>query len=170
MIPLPIGADSSNGNVEIRARGAGGVTNTVILPHWWSSAWVSPNRSAQVAGATRLAQHAGWLRNPGVADRTVAGRWPEHPEYQRYTGLGAANSTPHSEPHRHQSKVNYSKIFSRHTLKVGYEFLNNSHRGAGFQPQYGQDSYSGQYSARRRAANTVYNVADFLLERAVSIR
>ncbi len=61
-------------------------------------------------------------------------------------------------------KVNYSKIWGRHTLKAGYEFQAIDTLIDDFNPAYGQDIYGGQFSAPAgQKANTIYNLADFLL-------
>ena len=60
-------------------------------------------------------------------------------------------------------KVNYSRMFSQHSLKLGYEWQHIDTAVLDFSPQYGQDSYSGQFSAPVGASsNNIYNVADFL--------
>ena len=62
--------------------------------------------------------------------------------------MGRRNSTPQFQnPTVINPKVNYSKVFTRHTMKVGYEMQNIHTEVLDFSPQYGQDSYSGQFSA-----------------------
>ncbi len=166
VIPLPIGADSSNGNVEISSKqGAGGVTYTV-----------SPTSLVEFRLGITKSIGGKWpvqLGLPNMQDGYGIPGLPTEPSLagglntqsiNGYTGLGRRNSTPQFQnPTVINPKVNYSKIFSRHTLKVGYEFLTIHTEVLDFSPQYGQDSYSGQYSAPAgAAANTVYNVADFL--------
>jgi hypothetical protein len=61
-------------------------------------------------------------------------------------------------------KVNYSRILSRHTLKVGYEFQAIDTTIDDFNPAYGQDIYGGQFTnPTPTKSNAIYNLADFLL-------
>ena len=78
--------------------------------------------------------------------------------------MGRRNSTPQFQnPLVINPKVNYSKVLTRHTLKLGWEMQTIHTEVLDFSPQYGQDSYSGQFSAPPGAsANNIYNVADFL--------
>ena len=56
-----------------------------------------------------------------------------------------------------------ARSLSSHSLKLGYEFQTIHTDVLDFSPQYGQDSYGGQFSAPTGAAsNSIYNVADFL--------
>jgi hypothetical protein len=82
-----------------------------------------------------------------------------------YTSYGRDYTSPQwQDPLVINPKVNYSRIVGRHTLKIGYEyqtihtFLND------FNPAYGQDIYTGQFTnPTPTKSNTVYNLADFLL-------
>jgi len=61
-------------------------------------------------------------------------------------------------------KVNYSKIWGRHTVKLGYEYQAIDTLLNDFNPVYGQDYYAGQYSnPTPTKSNNFYNLADFLL-------
>jgi hypothetical protein len=81
-----------------------------------------------------------------------------------YTALGRQNSNPqHQDPFVINPRVNYSKVLSRHTLKLGYEYQNLNIDIEDFHPKYGQDTYSGQFSRPSGAgSNNLYNLADFL--------
>ena len=60
-------------------------------------------------------------------------------------------------------KANYSKILGRHSLKTGYEYQAVNTEIDDFNPAYGQDIYTGQFSNPTPAkSNALYNVADFL--------
>jgi TonB dependent receptor len=60
-------------------------------------------------------------------------------------------------------KINYSRVFGRHTFKIGYEFQAIDTLLEDFSPLYGQDIYNGQFSNPTPAKNnTLYNLADFL--------
>jgi hypothetical protein len=82
-----------------------------------------------------------------------------------YLNLGRRSSTPQFQnPTVYNPKVNYTRMFAQHSLKLGYEYQHIDTAVLDFSPQYGQDSYSGQFSAPVGAAsNNIYNVADFLL-------
>ncbi|MEK7753205.1 MAG: TonB-dependent receptor, partial [Acidobacteriota bacterium] len=165
IIPLPVGADNSQGNVNIvNKQGAGGLTYTL--------------------GPTSLVEF-----RMGVG-KTIGGKWPLQigmPNMQDaygiaglptdpslagglntqaingYQGMGRRSSTPQFQnPLLVNPKVNFSKILSRHTMKMGGEFQTIHTEILDFSPQYGSDSYSGQFSRSSGAANTIYNVADFL--------
>jgi hypothetical protein len=166
VLPLPIGNDQSNGNVTvINKQGAGGVTYTVSptsivefrlgITHDINGKWPIqiglPNMQDGygIPGLPTDADLAG-----GLNTQTISG----------YAGMGRRSSTPQFQnPWVINPKINFSKVFARHTLKLGYEFLTLHTEVLDFSPQYGQDSYGGQYSAAPgAAANTIYNVADFL--------
>jgi hypothetical protein len=82
-----------------------------------------------------------------------------------YTTMGRDNQSPQwQNPFVINPKVNYSKILSRHTLKVGYEFQAINEQFDDFNPAYGEDYYAGQFTnPTPTSSNAVYNLADFLL-------
>jgi hypothetical protein len=167
VIPLPLGADNSQGNVHIvNKQWAGGLTYTM---------------SSSSLLEFRL----------GVT-RSVAGKWPlqlDLPDMEReygitglptdesiagglstqsiggYQGLGRRSSVPQFQnPLAIDPKVNYSKIWARHSMKFGWEFQTIHTEINDFSPQYGNDTYSGQFSRPSgKSANNIYNIADFLL-------
>ncbi len=166
ILPLPLGTSDSNGNVHIvNKQGAGGVTYTL-----------SPTSLVEF----RLA-----------VTRTIGGKWPlqiglpdMEAEYgikglptdpalagglstqsiNGYVGLGRRTSTPQFQnPLVVNPKANYSKILSRHTMKLGWEFQTIHTEILDFSPQYGNDTYGGQFSRPASARqDNIYNVADFL--------
>lgn len=81
-----------------------------------------------------------------------------------YTGLGRQSSNPQfQDPTVINPRVNYTTILSGHSLKAGYEYQTVNTQIDDFNPKYGQDSYSGQFSRPSGAAsNNLYNLADFL--------
>jgi Carboxypeptidase regulatory-like domain/TonB dependent receptor/TonB-dependent Receptor Plug Domain len=81
-----------------------------------------------------------------------------------YTALGRQNSNPqHQDPLVFNPRVNYSKILTRHSLKIGYEHQAINTDIEDFHPKYGQDTYNGQFSRPAgRGSNNLYNLADFL--------
>jgi hypothetical protein len=165
-IPLPIGSDTSNGNVTIiNKQGAGGVTYTL-------------SSSSLIEARLGITKTVGgkWPVQIGMPDMLDAYGIPGLPtdpalagglntqSISGYQNMGRRNSTPQFQnPLVINPKVNFSRVFSRHTLKLGYEFQTIHTEILDFSPQYGQDTYAGQYSAPAGAkANNIYNVADFL--------
>ena len=78
--------------------------------------------------------------------------------------LGREQSSPqHQDPLVVNPKVNYSKIAGRHSLKAGLEYQMINTEIDDFQPKYGQDTYSGQFTRPSTGkSNNLYNIADFL--------
>ena len=78
--------------------------------------------------------------------------------------LGREQSSPqHQDPLVVNPKVNYSKLAGRHSLKAGLEYQMINTEIDDFQPKYGQDTYSGQFSRPSTGkSNNLYNIADFL--------
>ena len=169
VLPLPIGADSSNGNVNIiNKQVAGGVTYTI-----------SPSSLIEFRLGYTKSIGGKWPLQVGMPDMQTAYNIPGLPTNSSdpglagglngqaiggYTGFGRRGSTPQFQnPTVLNPKVNYAKTFSRHTAKFGYEHQSIHTEILDFSPQYGQDSYSGQYSAPSGAkADNIYNIADFL--------
>lgn len=72
-----------------------------------------------------------------------------------YTQLGAQTSNPQFQnPFVIDPKVNFTHLFGKHTLKVGYEFQSVSTAIDDFNPAYGQDTYGSAFSGN--------NLADFI--------
>jgi hypothetical protein len=81
-----------------------------------------------------------------------------------YTEWGRQNSNPqHQDPFVVNPRVNFSRLFNHHSLKVGYEHQAIDTDVEDFHPKYGIDVYNGQFSRVAGGANNLYNVADFLL-------
>src|SRR4051812_881366 len=82
-----------------------------------------------------------------------------------YTDFGRQNSNPqHQDPFVVNPRVNYSRLFNHHSVKIGYEHQAINTNVEDFHPKYGQDVYNGQFSrpATGASSNNLYNVADFL--------
>ncbi|MBK9314892.1 MAG: TonB-dependent receptor [Acidobacteria bacterium] len=100
----------------------------------------------------------GWPDDPrfagGLNSQTIGG----------YTGLGRQTSNPQfQDPFVYNPRVNYSFIAGRHSLKTGYEYQAINTEIDDFNPKYGQDNYSGQFSRPSGvSSNNIYNLADFL--------
>jgi len=81
-----------------------------------------------------------------------------------YAKMGRDNSSPqYQNPLVIDPKVNFSRIFRRHTLKAGYEYQLINTAVDDFNPVVGQDTYGGQFSNSGSGSNSVYNIADFLV-------
>ncbi|MCU1233386.1 MAG: TonB-dependent receptor, plug [Candidatus Solibacter sp.] len=165
-IPLPLGSDSSNGFVNIiNKQIAGGVTYTV-----------SPTSLLEFRMGYTKSLGGKWpiqLGMPGMLEAYGIPGLPTDPEVSGglntqaiggYLNLGRRSSTPQFQnPTVLNPKVNFSRMFSQHSLKLGYEWQHIDTEVLDFSPQYGQDSYNGQFSAPTGASsNNIYNVADFL--------
>lgn len=81
-----------------------------------------------------------------------------------YTGLGRQNSNPQFQnPFVVNPRLNYTFVVGRHSLKSGYEYQSINTDIDDFNPKYGTDSYSGQFSRPGGvSSNNLYNLADFL--------
>ncbi|MGA3185934.1 MAG: TonB-dependent receptor [Bryobacteraceae bacterium] len=92
-----------------------------------------------------------------------------------YTALGRQTSNPQFQnPTSWDPKVNFSKNMGRHSIKMGWEYLNIRTEILDVNPLYGQDVYSGQFSKPTCAQleqaagctvasdSTSYDLADFI--------
>ena len=103
---------------------------------------------------------AGGLNTQTVSGFTAFGRQTSNPQFQNPTSW--------------DPKVNFSKTFGRHSLKMGYEYLLVHTEVLDTNPLYGQDTYNGQFSKPTCALlgqpstcsiasdPTSYNLADFI--------
>ncbi len=81
-----------------------------------------------------------------------------------YLGLGRQNSNPQFQnPTVYNPRFNYTFLVGRHSFKTGYEYQAIFTEIDDFNPKYGTDTYSGQFSrpAGITASNNLYNLADF---------
>jgi hypothetical protein len=101
----------------------------------------------------------------GLPDSPVIGGGLTAQSIGGFTALGRQSSNPQFQnPTTINPKANYSKIAGRHTWKTGYEYQAINTDIFDFNPQYGQDNYSGQFTRPSgSASNNLYNLADFLL-------
>jgi hypothetical protein len=92
-----------------------------------------------------------------------------------YTALGRQTSNPQFQnPVSWDPKINFSKNLGRHSMKMGWEYLNIHTEILDVNPLYGQDVYSGQFSKPTcaqlgqasgctvAADPTSYDLADFI--------
>ena len=98
---------------------------------------------------------AGGLTQQSVSGWTAWGRQSSNPQFQ--------------DPLVYNTRLNYSWIAGRHTLKTGYEYQRINTAVDDVNPKYGADSYSGQFSRPpgspnpNGATSALYNLADFLV-------
>lgn len=103
-----------------------------------------------ISGLTEDPAYAGGLNTQNIGGYSSLGRQASNPQFQN--------------PSVYNPKVNYSRFLGKLSLKAGYEYQRIHTEIQDFTPQYGRDSYSGQFTRlAAAAANSVYNVADFLL-------
>jgi hypothetical protein len=81
-----------------------------------------------------------------------------------FSGLGRQDSNPQfQDPFVVNPRFNYTFLMGRHSFKTGYEYQAINTEIDDFNPKYGRDAYSGQFSrpAGVTATNNIYNLADF---------
>ncbi|MEZ5364191.1 MAG: hypothetical protein R2748_18095 [Bryobacterales bacterium] len=82
-----------------------------------------------------------------------------------FTSWGRQTSNPQFQnPDVLNPRVNWSKILSSHTIKIGYEHQAINTDINDLSPVYGLSQYRGQFSKGGTAANNnIYNLADFFV-------
>jgi hypothetical protein len=87
-----------------------------------------------------------------------------------FSQFGRQSTNPQfTNPYLANPKVNYTFIRGHHSLKAGYEYGYLNIAISDFHPQFGADTYAGQFSRSTAAQATdalhrqAYNLADFLL-------
>ncbi len=97
-------------------------------------------------------------------DPRVAGGLPTQ-LISGYSDLGRQATNPQWQyPEMWNSKVNYTWLAGRHSLKTGYEYQFIATEVQDINPLYGRDTYNGQFTRPTGvAANNQYNLADFML-------
>ncbi len=80
-----------------------------------------------------------------------------------FLGLGRQSSNPQFQnPTVYNPRFNYTFLAGKHSIKTGYEYQAIFTEIDDFNPKYGQDNYSGQFSRPSGAgSNNLYNLADF---------
>ncbi len=104
-----------------------------------------------ITGLPTDAVFSGGLTEQAVTGWTTWGRQNSNPQYQN--------------PFVVNTRLNYSWIAGKHTLKSGYEYQAINTEVDDVNPKYGQDAYAGQFSRPSGAAAdpAIYNLADFLM-------
>jgi hypothetical protein len=104
-----------------------------------------------ITGLPNDPRFAGGLTEQGVTGWTTWGRQNSNPQFQ--------------DPSVLNPRINYSWVKGRQSFKTGYEYQAINTKIDDFNPKYGRDTYSGQFS--RPTGTTVsdpaiYNLADFM--------
>lgn len=166
VIPGPSGGDA-NGNVRVLNRQITtgfnyNVTPTSVFDFRIGISLFEGGKSALFSDRPNMLEEYGI---PGLPKSAVIGGGLTSQSIGGFTSLGRQSSNPQFQnPFTVNPKVNYSKISGRHVWKTGYEFQSINTDIFDFNPQYGQDSYSGQFSRPTGAASSnLYNLADFLV-------
>ncbi|NWF84713.1 MAG: TonB-dependent receptor [Bryobacteraceae bacterium] len=166
VIPGPSGGNA-NGNVRVLNKQIAGGFNynlspTSVIDFRIGYSIFEGGKSALGAERPNMLAEYGI---PGLPDNPTIGGGLTAQSIGGFTALGRQSSNPQfQDPTTINPKANYSKILGRHVLKAGYEYQAINTDIFDFNPQYGQDSYSGQFSRPSGAAsNNLYNLADFLL-------
>lgn len=165
VIPGPSGGDA-NGHVRVfNQQVAVGLNYTLsptsLIDFRFAVSVFEGGKFALGSGRPNMAEEYGI---PGLPDNPVIGGGLTSQSVSGFTSMGRQSSNPQfQDPTTINPKVNYSKILSRHALKMGYEYQAINTDIFDFNPQYGQDNYSGQFSRPAGApANNLYNMVDFL--------
>jgi hypothetical protein len=93
---------------------------------------------------------AGGLTQQSVSGWTTWGQQSSNPQFQN--------------PFVINGRVNFTRLAGRHSIKTGYEYQAINTEIDDFNPKYGSDGYSGQFSrpAGAPADPAIYNLADFM--------
>ncbi|MBI1353192.1 MAG: TonB-dependent receptor plug domain-containing protein [Acidobacteria bacterium] len=103
-----------------------------------------------IPGVTRDDRIGGGLNAQSVSGFSSWGRQTSNPQFQN--------------PDVVNPRVNYSRILSRHTLKLGYEYQSINTDINDLAPTYGSSTYSGRFSAGGSAGDAnIFNLADFFV-------
>jgi hypothetical protein len=104
-----------------------------------------------ISGLPTDPRFAGGLTEQGVTGWTTWGRQNSNPQFQ--------------DPSVFNPRINFSWVRGRQSLKTGYEYQAINTQIDDFNPKYGRDTYSGQFSrpSTQAADPSTYNLADFML-------
>jgi hypothetical protein len=165
VIPGPSGGNA-NGNVRVLNKQATGgfnynISPTSLIDFRIAFGWTEGGKTALGSERPSMLEEYGI---PGLPDSPVIGGGLTAQSIGGFTALGRQSSNPQfQDPFVINPKTNYSKILGRHSLKAGYEYQAINTDIFDFNPQYGQDNYSGQFSRPSGAGSSnLYNLADFL--------
>jgi hypothetical protein len=165
-IPGDIGSPSNASVYVINRQAAGAVTHTLnpssLLDFRFSVSPGEAGKSAPGTGGPTMLDLYGITGLPtdprfagGTTNQNVTG----------WTAWGRQNSNPQfQDPFVVNGRVNFTRLLGRHSLKMGYEYQAINTEIDDFNPKYGNDTYSGQFSRPSTAAANpaIYNLADFM--------
>jgi hypothetical protein len=165
-IPGDIGSPSNASVYVVNRQAAGAVTHTLspnsLLDVRFSVSPGEAGKSAPGTGGPTMLDLYGITGLPtdprfagGTTNQNVTG----------WTAWGRQNSNPQfQDPFVINGRVNFTRLLGRHSLKMGYEYQSIDTEIDDFNPKYGNDSYSGQFSrpAGAVANPAIYNLADFM--------
>ncbi|HEY1338642.1 MAG TPA: TonB-dependent receptor, partial [Bryobacteraceae bacterium] len=170
-IPGPAGGNN-NGNVYIRNKQINpGATYTLspssTLEARLGVTWTEGGKTPIGLGEPSLLEAAGITGLP--TDPRVKGALNSQ-NVGGFSQFGRQTSNPQFQhPFVLNPKLNYARIVGRHTLKMGYEYQRIDTAIDDFNPVYGNDGYTGQFSRPAGTAVTsnallteVYGLADFM--------
>lgn len=164
-LPLPSGGDGNGSTYADNLQLALGTTwspdssSLVEFRFGWSKTEGGKNPPA--LGSTSALEAYGITGLP--TDPRVAGGLPTQ-LITGYTTLGRQATNPQWQwPTVFNPKINYSRIWGRHSWKAGYEFQHIQTQVQDVNPLYGRDQYAGQFTRPAgAAASNLYNLADFM--------
>jgi hypothetical protein len=167
-IPGPAGGNN-NGNVRIVNRqlnpGATWTLNSrTTVEARLGVTWTEGGKTPLGLGEPSLLEQNGITGLP--TDPRVKGALNSQ-NVSGYSQFGRQGSNPQFQnPFVFNPKISVGRIIGRHTLRFGYEYQRIDTAIDDFNPVYGTDSYSGQFSKPLTGAvaslSYVYNLADFL--------
>src|SRR5215471_12523982 len=170
-IPGPAGGNN-NGNVRIVNKQISPGATWTLNPSTTIEArlgvtWTEGGKSPLGLGEPSLLEANGITGLP--TDPRVKGALNSQ-SVTGFSQFGRQTSNPQFQnPFVFNPKINLGKVWGRHTLRIGYEWQLINTAIDDFNPVYGNDTYSGQYSRPAGAATstvaalqTAYNLADFM--------
>lgn len=165
VIPGPSGGNA-NGNVRVMNKQITtgfnyNATASSVLDFRIGLSWFEGGKSALNSNLPYMSKEYGIT---GLPESDIIGGGLTAQSIGGFTQLGRQSSNPQFQnPFSINPKANYSKIAGRHVWKAGYEYQAINTDIFDFNPQYGQDNYSGQFSRPTGASSSnLYNLADFL--------
>jgi len=162
---------NNNGNVLISNKNIAmgvtySITPTSILDARFGIGYNQGGKSPIGIGQPSLLTQAG-ITNGLPTDPSIV-RPLNAQSLASFSQLGDQGSNPQFQnPTVYNPKANYTLIKGIHSLKLGYEFQSISTRINDFNPTYGQDNYTGKFSAvgtpvSGAIGNQAYSTADFI--------
>jgi hypothetical protein len=170
-IPGPAGGNN-NGNVrilnkQINPGATWTVTPTMTVEARLGVTWTEGGKSPIGLGDASLLESNGITGLP--TDPRVKGALNSQ-SVNGFSQFGRQGSNPQFQnPFVVNPKINVGKLLGRHTLRIGYEWQRIDTAIDDFNPVYGSDTYSGQFSKTPGAStlsaaqlSEAYGLADFM--------